>query len=147
MSGPYREGGAAREDVWDEWLGPREPAVLEQARDSIVRNFEDSRGVLAFVEAQAWEIARLETMVLCLLRALKRAGVVDLDAIAADAQARMATAGIALPRRGRHGLVDPGTLVSCDVCQQQVVAKTTFITGAGTLCEQCYAKEGARSSG
>src|SRR4051812_29920593 len=102
MSQPYREGEARPDDQWEEWLGPGERTPTEQVRKALDADFQNAKAVLLLVEAQGKEIARLQTMMLCLLRALGRRDAVDLDVLGADARARMAAAQIAVPPRGRH---------------------------------------------
>lgn len=138
MSQPYREGQTRPSDPWDQWLGPHERTPLGQTRKALASNFENASAVLALVESQGREIARLQTIVLCLVRALGESGAVDLDAIGTQAGAKMAAAQLALPKQEQRGLRHPESLVTCDLCQQRAVAKTTFITVAGTVCERCY---------
>lgn len=144
MSQPYREGQARASDTWDQWLERHDLDVLAQTRKALETNYENASAVFALVETQGREIARLQTIVLSLLRALGQSGAVDLDAIGRDAASRMAAAQIALTKPKPHGLQHPESLVSCDGCRESAVAKTTFITGAGTLCERCYAQRGDR---
>lgn len=149
MSSPYRNHADEPDDAWTTWLGPRWRARV-QLDDAVSTVDRHSLGDTAAVHAlrdlaieQGKEIARLEAVVLSLVRALSRSGALDLDMLQSHVEAKIVAADAVL------GVVrdpldtlnfDPNRLVKCVRCRQTVVAKTTFISKVGTVCERCFEK-------